>query len=105
MNAPQNRFSSAIENFRPMNSPNSNRELVISRIIDAPRERVFKTWIRRLPEWWGPYGMTTPVCEMDRRPGGLFRTVMRASDGSEFRSRGVFLEIIEPERIVFTDAF
>jgi uncharacterized protein YndB with AHSA1/START domain len=88
-----------------MNLTNRDRELVISRIIDAPRERVFQTWTRRLPEWWGPYGMTTTVCMMDLRTGGVFRTVMRASDGTEYPTRGIFLEVIPPERIVFTDAF
>ena len=83
----------------------SERELVITRIIDAPRERIFKAWIEQLPEWWGPNGMTTAFCEMDLRPGGAFRTVMRASDGTEYPTKGVFLEVVEPERIVFTDAF
>lgn len=83
----------------------SDRELILTRVIDAPRERVFKAWTTRLPEWWGPHGMTTPVCEMDLRPGGVFRTVMRAPDGAEYPTRGVFLEVVEPERIVFTDAF
>jgi uncharacterized protein YndB with AHSA1/START domain len=88
-----------------MSRPNNDRELVISRIIDAPRELVFNVWTKRLPEWWGPHGMTTPKCEMDLRPGGVFRTVMRASDGTEYPTRGVFLEVVAPERIVFTDAF
>lgn len=86
-------------------SPLSERELVLTRIIDVPRERVFKAWTSRLPEWWGPHGMTTPVCEMDLRPGGVFRTVMRAPDGTEYPTKGVFLEVAEPARIVFTDAF
>jgi len=86
-------------------APSSNRELALTRIIDAPRERIFKTWTTQLPQWWGPHGMTTPVCEMDLRPGGLFRTVMRAPDGTEYPTKGVFLEVVEPERIVFTDAF
>jgi uncharacterized protein YndB with AHSA1/START domain len=83
----------------------ADRELVLTRIINAPRERVFEAWTRRLPEWWGPHGMTTPVWEMDLRPGGIFRTVMRAADGTEYPTRGVFLEVVRPERIVFTDAF
>jgi uncharacterized protein YndB with AHSA1/START domain len=82
----------------------SDRELVISRIIDAPRERVFEAWTKQLPQWWGPHGMTTPVCEMDLRPGGVFRTVMRAPDGTEYLTKGVFLEVVEPERIVFPRA-
>jgi uncharacterized protein YndB with AHSA1/START domain len=83
----------------------ADRELVITRIIDAPRQRVFKAWTQRFSEWWGPHGMTTPFYEMDLRTGGIFRTVMRAQDGSEYRTKGVFLEVIENERIVFTDAF
>jgi uncharacterized protein YndB with AHSA1/START domain len=85
--------------------PLSERELFITRIIDAPRDRVFKIWATRLPDWWGPHGMTTPVCEMDLRPGGIFRTVMRAPDGKEYPTRGVFLEVVVNERIVFTDAY
>jgi len=86
-------------------APLSERELMITRIIDAPRERVFKAWTTRLSAWWGPHGMTTPFCEMDMRPGGVFRTVMRAPDGSEYPTKGVFLDVVENERIVFTDAY
>ncbi len=82
----------------------SERELSLTRLIDAPRERVFGAWTTRLPEWWGPHGMTTPTCEMDLRPGGAFRTVMRAPDGTEYPARGLFLEVVENERIVFTGA-
>lgn len=83
----------------------SDRELVITRLIDAPRARVFEAWTTQFTEWWGPHGMTTPFCEMDLRPGGVFRTVMRAPDGREYPTKGVFLEVVVPERIVFTDAF
>ena len=86
-------------------SPVVNLELSLTRIIDASRERVFKVWTQRLPEWWGPHGMTTPKCEMDLRPGGIFRTLMRAPDGTEYPTKGVFLEVVAPERIVFTDAY
>lgn len=86
-------------------SPLAERELVISRLVAAPRERVFQAWTRHLPQWWGPHGFTTPFCEMDLRPGGVFRTLMRAPDGAEYPTKGVFLEVIENERIVFTDAF
>lgn len=83
----------------------TSRELVLTRILDAPHERVFQAWTTRLSEWWGPHGMTTPFCEMDLRPGGVFRTVMRAPDGTEYPTSGVFLEVTANERIVFTDAF
>jgi uncharacterized protein YndB with AHSA1/START domain len=85
--------------------PLAARELAITRIIDAPRERVFQIWTRQLANWWGPHGMTTRVLEMDLRSGGSFRTVMRAPDGTEYPTKGVFLEVVENERIVFTDAF
>lgn len=81
------------------------RELIISRIIDAPKSRVFTAWTAQLPQWWGPHGMTTPVCKMDLRPGGIFCTVMLAPDGTEYPTKGVFLEVVENERIVFSDAF
>ena len=83
----------------------SDRELVISRVIAATPERLFRAWTTQLSEWWGPHGMTTPVVEMDLRPGGIFRTVMRAPDGTDYPTKGVFLEVVKDERIVFTDAF
>lgn len=86
-------------------SPISERELRLVRMIAAPRERVFRAWTERLGEWWGPHGMSTPFCEMDLRTGGRFRTVMRAPDGTEYPTRGVFLEVVTPARIVFTDAY
>jgi uncharacterized protein YndB with AHSA1/START domain len=89
----------------PAIAPSPALELTLTRIIDAPRERLFKAWTTRFKEWWGPHGMTTPFCEMDLRPGGVFRTVMRAPDGTEYPTKGVFLEVVENERIVFTDAY
>ena len=80
------------------------RELVITRSMDAPRALVFKAWTdpRRLRHWWGPDGFTNPVCELDPRPGGAIRIHMRAPDGTVYRNRGVFHEIDEPERLVFS---
>lgn len=86
-------------------TPHSDRELVITRVIAASRERIFKAWTTQLSLWWGPHGMTTPVVEMDLKPGGVFRTVMRAPDGTEYPTKGVFLELVENEKIVFTDAY
>lgn len=80
-------------------------ELVLTRIIDASPAEVFHIWTTRLPEWWGPHGMTTPVCEMDLRPGGIFKTVMRTADGTEYPGCGVFLEVIQNEKIVSTDGY
>ena len=80
------------------------RELVITRIFDAPRKLVFKAWTdpARLQQWWGPKDFTNPVCEVDPRPGGAIRIVMRAPDGRTYPMSGVFLEVAEPERLVFT---
>lgn len=83
----------------------ASRELVLARLIDAPRERIWHAWTHQLAHWWGPHGMTTTVTAMELRPGGAFCTVMRAPDGMEYPTRGIFLEVRAPERIVFTDAF
>jgi len=86
-------------------APRDERLLVIARLIDAPRELVFKAWTnpKHVARWWGPDGFTNPVCEMDARPGGALRIVMRAPDGAEYPMSGVFLEVVEPERLVFTN--
>jgi uncharacterized protein YndB with AHSA1/START domain len=83
----------------------AHRELIMTRIFDAPRELVFKAWTdpKHVARWWGPNGFTNPVCEMDLRPGGSFRIVMRAPDGVDYPTTGVFREIVEPERLVFTN--
>lgn len=82
----------------------SKREVAITRIFDAPRELVFKAWTdpKHLAQWWGPKGFTLPGCEMDFRPGGAYRFVMRGPDGKDYPFHGVYLEIVEPERIAFT---
>ncbi|MBI3777741.1 MAG: SRPBCC domain-containing protein [Gammaproteobacteria bacterium] len=80
------------------------RELVITRILDAPRGLVWKAWTdpKQMAQWWGPEGFTNPVCKMDVRPGGAMYIVMRAPDGVEYPMTGVFQEIKEHERLVFT---
>lgn len=86
----------------------TGRELVISRIIHAPRESVFKAWTdpKHLARWWGPRGFTNPVCELDLRPGGAISIEMRGPDGVTYPMKGVFQEITPPERLVFlTSAF
>ncbi len=83
----------------------TERELTITRILDAPRALVFKAWTEagHLAQWWGPKGFTNPVCEIDLRPGGALRIVMRAPDGAEYPMKGIFREIVPPERLVFTN--
>jgi uncharacterized protein YndB with AHSA1/START domain len=82
-------------------------ELVLTRVIDAPREKVFRAWTEPelLKQWFAPHPFTTPVAETDVRPGGASLIVMRAPDGTEMPNRGVYLEVVENERLVFTDAY
>lgn len=82
----------------------SDREIVITRIFDAPRELVFKVWTdpQLIPQWWGPKSSTTTVDKMDVRPGGVWRFVEHEPDGSEYAFNGVYHEIVPPERIVST---
>jgi uncharacterized protein YndB with AHSA1/START domain len=82
----------------------AERELVLLRIFDAPRRLVFKAWTDpdHLARWWGPHGFETISYMMDVRPDGTWFRYMRAPDGSEHCKRGVYREIVEPERLVFT---
>src|SRR5262245_37532641 len=82
----------------------SEREIVMTRLFDAPRSLVFEALSK--PEhvrcWWGPRGSTLTVCEMDLRPGGAWRFVLRGHDGQEHPFKGVYREIVPPERVVST---
>ena len=82
-------------------------EMVITRVFEAPRELVFKAWTEpaHVVQWWGPNGFTTPHCKIDLRPGGVFHYCMRSPEGRDYWGRGVFREIVAPERIVYTDTF
>ena len=88
-------------------NPSGESVLVITRVIDAPRELVFKLWTEpeRVKHWWGPRGYATLSCEMDLRPGGAWRVRSRHADGTETAEQGTFREIVEPERLVFTHAW
>ena len=83
------------------------RVLVITRIFDAPPRLVFKVWTEpeHLVHWWGPKGFTLPTCTMDFRPGGAYRFCMRSPEGVDHWLQGVYREIVEPERLVFTYAW
>jgi uncharacterized protein YndB with AHSA1/START domain len=79
-------------------------ELIFRRTIVAPRAKVFEAWTdpKQMARWWGPKDFTNPVCDLDVRPGGLIRIDMRAPDGVVYPMDGVFLEVVPPERLVFT---
>ena len=83
------------------------RELVITRVFDAPRHLVFHAWTEpgRVARWWGPQGFVTTYCDMDIRPGGAFRVCMRSPEGTEYWKQGVYREVLEPERLAFTFAW
>lgn len=80
----------------------TERSVAITRLFDAPRERVFAAWTRpeHLAHWFGPKGFTVPSCEADPRPGGVFRLCMRSPEGKDYWVRGQYREIAPPERLV-----
>jgi uncharacterized protein YndB with AHSA1/START domain len=82
---------------------NSDREIVISRVFDAPRELVWEAWTNpaHVAQWWGPNGFTTTIEKMDVRPGGVWQHVMHGPDGTDYSNRSVFTEVVKPERIVY----
>jgi uncharacterized protein YndB with AHSA1/START domain len=82
-------------------------ELSLTRVIDAPRHKIFKAWTtpELVTQWFAPLPWTTPHVEMNVRPGGANLFVMADPDGNEFPNRGVYLEVVENEKLVFTDAF
>jgi len=84
-----------------------DRTLVMIRVFDAPREMVFAAWVDRehAAQWWGPKGFTSVSCTIDARVGGAWRRVMRSPDGVEVCARGVYREVVAPERLVFTYAW
>ena len=85
----------------------SGRELVITRIFDARRELMWKAWTEpeHLMRWRRPKNFTSPVCKIDFRVGGVYLFCMRSPEGRDFWSTGVYREIVEPERIVYTHSF
>jgi uncharacterized protein YndB with AHSA1/START domain len=85
----------------------ADRELVLTRLIDAPPQKVYRAWTEPelLKQWFAPLPYTTPVAELDVRPGGVNLVVMRAPDSHDMPIRGVYLEVRKNEKLVFTDAY
>jgi uncharacterized protein YndB with AHSA1/START domain len=81
----------------------AEREIVTTRVIDAPRERVFAAWTdpEAVVRWWGPDGFTCTIQEMDVRPGGAWRLVLHGPDGIDYPNRSAFVEVVKPERLVY----
>ncbi|KGE16385.1 SRPBCC family protein [Paenibacillus wynnii] len=82
-------------------------EFVYTRVLDAPRELVFKVWseVEHLKNWWGPVGLELGIAKLDFRPGGIFHYNMRSPEGDVMWGRFVYREIIAPEKIVFINSF
>jgi uncharacterized protein YndB with AHSA1/START domain len=89
------------------NAPANDRELVLTRLIDAPREKLFKCWTQPelMKQWFAPLPWTLSDVEVDLRAGGSSKVVMRSPEGQEFPNLGVYLEVVPNEKIVFTDAY
>lgn len=82
----------------------ADREIVASRLLNAPRELVFKAFTnpKHIVHWWGPNGFTNTIHEMSVRPGGVWRFMMHGPDGTDWPNKIVYLEVVEPERLVYT---
>lgn len=82
----------------------SDREIITTRIISAPRELVFQAWTdpQHVDHWMGPHGFTTRTISMDVRVGGVWRYVMTHAEYGEFQNRVTYREIVAPERLVYT---
>jgi uncharacterized protein YndB with AHSA1/START domain len=90
----------------PLWKPDPRLDLVLERVVDVPEELVWEAWTKpeHLKKWFSPAPWRTTECEIDLRPGGIFRTVMRGPAGEESDSVGCYLEIVPNKRLVWTDA-
>ena len=86
-------------------APYGEGTVTLTRVFAAPRALVWKAWTdsKMMAQWFGPRGFTNPVCELDVRVGGSLRIVMRGPDGNDYPMKGVFREVVAPERLVFTN--
>lgn len=84
-------------------APVAGREIVITRVFDAPREMVWDAWTdpRQIVKWWGPHGFTLTIEEMDVRPGGVWKSTMHGPDGTEYLNDCVFTDVVKPQRIAY----
>jgi uncharacterized protein YndB with AHSA1/START domain len=85
-------------------SNTSDREIVITRILDAPRELVYEAWTnpKHIAQWWGPNGFTNTIHEMNVKIGGVWRFIMHGPDGTDYPNKIVFEEVIKAKRLVYT---
>ncbi|MBI5649584.1 MAG: SRPBCC domain-containing protein [Chloroflexi bacterium] len=90
-----------------MTDPNQNQDVIITRVFDAPRERVWRAWTdpAQVARWWGPKNFTAPVAQIDLRVGGKYVFCMHSPDGKDYYSTGVYRKIVPLSEIVCTDSF
>src|ERR1043165_2710039 len=91
----------------PNSSFPSDRELVLERVLNAPREKLFRCWTEPglIVQWFTPPPFKTPQAVMDVRAGGASCITMQAPDGTEFPNPGIYLEVVPNQKLVFTDAY
>ena len=84
-------------------SKTEDREIVLSRLIDAPRELVFNAWTdpKHIGHWWGPRGFSVTTHEMDVRAGGTWRFIMHGPEGRDYPNKIIYLEVAKPEGLVY----
>jgi len=90
-------------NRNEIKNDTSDRELIITRLLNAPRELVWDVFTKpeHIKNWWGPNGFTNTIDKMDVKPGGEWEFVMHGPDGTDYKNKSIYKEIIRPERIVF----
>jgi len=81
----------------------SDRELIITRLLHAPRELVWEVWTNpdHIKNWWGPDGFTNSISIMEVKAGGVWDLVMHGPDGTDYKNKSIFKEIVKPEKIVY----
>lgn len=84
------------------NNNTGNRELYISRVVNAPRELVWKVWTspEHIKHWWGPSGFTNTISKMEVKPGGEWEFIMHGPDGTDYKNKHIYKEIVKPEKLV-----
>jgi uncharacterized protein YndB with AHSA1/START domain len=102
-----NRSIQMSETANPSASELADRQIIFTRVFNAPRELVFKAWTepQHLMKWWGPKEWPLVVCNIDLRPGGVWHYCMKNAAGDEAWGKGIYREISVPERLVYADVF
>ncbi len=92
--------------MNPLAAHDPALDLILERVVDVPRRLVWAAWTTPalIKQWFAPRPWTVTECDVDLRPGGMFRTVMRSPEGQDFPNAGCYLEVVDEKRLVFTDA-